>query len=88
MRMISDAIIVSLITGALACVGSVVSVIMGNRLTAYRIAQLEEKVTKHNGIVERTAILERDVKTAFRLIDDLAEDLDRKTCVKCPGGTT
>lgn len=41
-----------------------------NKLTNFRIEQLERRVEKHNQIVERIAVAERDLKTAFRLIDD------------------
>ena len=35
-------------------VGSLAGVLASNKLTQYRILQLEDKVSKHNGIVERT----------------------------------
>ena len=47
------------------------------KLIAYRIEQLEIKVDKHNNLIERTAVLERDMKTGFRLIDGLRGDLCR-----------
>lgn len=63
-------VIVSLI-GTL--VGSLSGILVSNRLTTYRIGQLEEKVNKHNQVVERTYKLEgqmlevqhdiRDIKT-------------------------
>lgn len=40
-------------------------------LIAYRLQQLEEKVEKHNSVIERMAIVERDLKTAWKNIDEL-----------------
>ena len=65
--------VVSLI-GTLA--GSLFGVLAAQKLVMYRLEQLEKKVDKHNQLVERTAVLERDLKTAFRLIDDIREQSD------------
>ena len=56
-------------------VGSLAGVITANKLTSYRIEQLEKKVEKHNNIVERTYVLERDLKAAYRLIEENADDI-------------
>ena len=34
------------------------------------IQRLEEKQDKHNTLIERTAVLERDVKTVFKRVDE------------------
>lgn len=39
-------------------IGSVAAIIVSNKLTVYRIEQLEKKVNKHNNLVERTYKLE------------------------------
>ena len=44
------------LVGTLA--GSLLGVLASNKLTNYRIEQLEEKVAKHNSLVERTYKLE------------------------------
>ena len=74
----SDAIIVALITGAASLLGSAASMVVSARkakqqasLTIYRIDQLEEKVSKHNGIVERTYKLEGRMQEAEHDIRDL-----------------
>lgn len=46
-----------------------------NKLTNYRIAELEKKVDKHNTVIERTFIVERDMKTAFNYIDEFKKDI-------------
>lgn len=40
-----------------------------------QIENLEKKQDKHNNLVERVAVLERDNKTAFNRIDDLRSDI-------------
>lgn len=52
--------------------GSVAGIVVSNKLVNYRIEQLEKKMDKHNNAMERLAVVERDVKTGFRLLDDHA----------------
>lgn len=54
----SDTIIVAILGFVGSCIGS----LAGIGLIKYRIDQLEKKVEKHNSIVERTFVLEEDVK--------------------------
>ena len=53
-------------------------IITSNKLTNYRIEQLELKVEKHNKVVERVyalekeeAVIEEEIKVANHRIDDL-----------------
>ena len=57
----SDAIIVALLSLAGTVMGSWAGVRQANKLTNYRIEQLEKKVDKHNSIVERTYELEKKI---------------------------
>ena len=52
-------------------VGSLAGIMTANRLTNYRIEQLEEKEKKHNNLVERMIIVEQSTKSAHHRIDDL-----------------
>lgn len=56
--------------------GSLIGVVASNRLTVYRIEQLEKKVEKHNNLVERMTIVEQSTKSAHHRIDDIREELD------------
>lgn len=67
--------LVSLLSLAGTLIGSIIGILMANRLSNYRIEALERKVDKHNSIIERTAILERDTKTLFNRLDELREDV-------------
>ena len=54
-------------------VGSLAGIMKANRLTNYRIEQLEEKVKKHNNLVERMAVVEQSAKSAHHRLDELIE---------------
>lgn len=56
--------------------GSVTGIMAANKLTNYRIAELEKKVDRHNTIIERFALLEQDNKTQWNRIDDLRSSMD------------
>ena len=51
--------------------GSFLGAIATSRLTQYRLQQLEEKVEKHNNLVERTYILEGKLTECVHDITDL-----------------
>ena len=69
-----ETIIVALITAGFAFLG----VYMSNRkqaaLVAYRLEKLEEKVDKHNSVVERMYRLEEQVKNLQAEVKDLKGD--------------
>ena len=50
--------------------GSIIGILAANKLSTYRIEQLEKKVDAHNQIIERVVIIERDLQTAFRHLDE------------------
>lgn len=73
-------VIVAMIASGGGMLGSAIGVIASARLTNYRIGQLEEKVNKHNNLIERTYKLEEQMeiekermKVANHRIDDLEQ---------------
>lgn len=54
-------------------IGTFGGIMASSRLTNYRIEQLEKKVDKHNSIVERTYVLEEQMKVANHRISDLED---------------
>lgn len=64
-------IIVALLglTGTLA--GSFLGVVAASKLTQYRLAQLEEKVSRHNNLIERTYKLEGQMEEVRHDIKEL-----------------
>lgn len=73
----SEAIIVALITGSLALVGTIIGTWATNRksteLILYRLGELEKKQEKHNSVIERTFQLEKDVRVLEQKVKDIHE---------------
>ena len=80
-------IIVTLITGILSLAGTLVGSYFSQRKTtaliAYRLEQLEEKVNKHNNLIERMYTLEKKcevldekLRVSNHRIDDLESKMD------------
>lgn len=67
----NNTIIVSIISLIGTLGGSLGGILVANKLTNYRVEQLEKKVEKHNGIVERTYKLEGQVMEIQHDIKDL-----------------
>ena len=55
-------ILTSIITGITTVIMTVATVYQGNKLTAYKIERLEERVNKHNNLIERTYALEKRIE--------------------------
>lgn len=64
-------IAVSLLSLVGTLAGSLLGVLASNKLTNYRIEQLEAKVAKHNNLVERTYKLEGEMVEVQHDIRDL-----------------
>lgn len=67
----NETVIVALISLAGTIIGAFSGIIVSNKLTNYRIERLEEKVNKHNNLVERTYKLEGRMNEAEHDIKDL-----------------
>ena len=52
-------------------VGSLSGILVTNKMVNYRLEQLEKKVDKHNSVVERMALAEKDIKVIGHRLDDL-----------------
>lgn len=73
----SDAVLVAFITGGMAIISNVFVAMFQNSKTIYRIEQLEKKMDKHNDLVERVAVIERDEKTQWKQIDEIKARLEK-----------
>lgn len=73
--MMTDAIIVAIITGACAIISNLAISITNAGKAIYRIEQLEKKVEKHNNLVERVTQIEADEKAMWAWIDEFKERL-------------
>lgn len=73
-----NTVLTALIAFAGTCVGSFGGIMAANKLTTYRIEQLEKKVEKHNNVIERVfriekheAVIDEEVKVINHRIEDL-----------------
>lgn len=71
--------IVALLGFAGTLVGSLFGVLTAQKLTQYRLSQLEDKVNRHNNLVERTYVLEGQMTEVQHDIRDIKTNL-------CHGG--
>ena len=62
---------VEIVVSLISLCGTILSVWVGNKLTQWRIKELEKKVEKHNSVVERTMVLEEKMKVSEHRIADL-----------------
>lgn len=68
-------IVVALFSCAGTVAGAFLGVVTSQKLTDFRLKSLEEKVSRHNSIMERTFVLEEKMKVANHRIEDLEEGL-------------
>lgn len=68
-------IIVAVISLLGTLIGTFTGILTSTKLTNYRIEQLEKKVEKHNSVMEKTAILQNDVKSLWHSIDEMKSDI-------------
>ena len=69
----SDTVLVAVLSLIGTLGGSLSGILAANKLSNYRIAQLEKKVEKHNNVVERTYKLEGRVNEVEHEVKDLKE---------------
>ena len=70
-----DVVIVSLISLAGTLFGSIAGIMTANKLTTYRVGELEKKVDKFNNLVERTFKLEQSTALQWDRIDEIKSDI-------------
>lgn len=68
-------IIVAILSLVGTLLGTFTGILTSTKLSNYRIGQLEKKVEKHNSVVERTALIENELKTVWHNIDEIKEEL-------------
>ena len=68
-------ILSAVITAVVSAVSVYVSLNSRIAVIETKIDTLSKRVEKHNNMVERTYILERDVKTLFNQLEDIKQDI-------------
>lgn len=66
-----------IVVAVCSLLGTLAGIMTANKLTMYRIEQLEEKVKKHNNLIERMVVVEQSTRSAHHRIDSL-EELERE----------
>lgn len=76
----SETVLVALLSLVGTLLGSLAGIMAANKLVNYRLQQLENKVEKHNQVIERVyklekqeAVIEEEIKVANHRIEDLEE---------------
>ena len=71
----SEAVFVAALGFSGTLMGSLLGVLTTQKLTQFRLSQLEEKVGKHNNLIERTFKLEGQMQECQHEIKDIKEGL-------------
>ena len=73
--MMSEAVIVALVTGTLTLVGTLAGVITSNKATIAtiltRLDDLTREVREHNEFARRIPVIENDIETLYKRYDEL-----------------
>lgn len=69
-------IIVAIVSLLGTLFGTFGGIITANKLSNYRIGQLEKKVDKHNTVIERMYKAEQDITTISVRVENLKEEID------------
>lgn len=76
--MVSDTVVAAILSMLGSLGGTFGGILVSNRLTSYRLEQLEKKVQAHNNLVERTYqiegemdVIHEQIKVANHRISDL-----------------
>ena len=75
--MIDNAVVVALLSLLGTLIGSFAGIITANKLTNYRVSQLEKKVDKHNHVIERMYELEKHEEITEEQIKSIDKRVER-----------
>lgn len=68
---ISDNVLVALLSLIGTCAGAFGGIITSSKLTSFRLKKLEEKVDKHNSFAERIPVINEQIKVINHRIADI-----------------
>lgn len=68
---VSDVVVVAVISGACTLLGSMFGVIASGKLTNYRLQELEKKVQAHNNLIDRMYKVEKKQEQLDQKVDML-----------------
>ena len=71
--MITEGIIIACITGAITLIGVILSNNAHDAVTDEKIAELTREVRAHNEFATRIPVIENDIKTLYKRVDEIKE---------------
>ena len=77
----SGEVVVALITLLGSAIGTIGGIFATNKMTAYRIEQLEKKVDKHNQVVERMYEAEKNISVISEEIKNANHRIEELECI-------
>lgn len=69
--MITEGIIIACITGAITLMGVIVSNNAHDAVTDQKIEELTREVREHNEFAKRIPVIENDIKTLYKRVDEI-----------------
>lgn len=69
--MITEGIIIAVITGTITLIGVIVSNNAHDAVTDEKIAELTREVREHNDFARKIPVIENDIKTLYKKVDEI-----------------
>lgn len=73
----STEVLVAVLSLVGTAVGSIAGILAANRLSNYRIQQLEKKVDEHNNYARRLPVVEEEIKELNRRMNIVEKELGK-----------
>ena len=67
----TEGIIIAIITGAITLIGVLISNNAHDAVTDEKISELTREVRAHNDFARRVPVIENDIKTLYKKLDEL-----------------
>lgn len=71
--MLTEGIIVAIITGTITLVGVIISNNAHDAVIDEKIEELTREVREHNDFAKRVPVIENDIKTLYKKVDEIKE---------------
>lgn len=69
--MITEGIIIACITGAITLLGVIISNNSHDAVTDEKLEELTREVREHNDFAKRIPVIENDIKTLYKRVDEI-----------------
>lgn len=67
----TEGIIIAIITGAITLIGVIISNNAHDAVTDEKIEELTREVREHNNFARRIPVIENDIKTLYKRVDEI-----------------